>query len=95
VRELENVIERAVILARGPEITPRELPLRHHTAPPPGAAGARRSVDELGDLTLEELEKAMIERALREHKGNVSRAASALGLSRAALYRRIEKYQLG
>jgi DNA-binding NtrC family response regulator len=101
VRELENVIERAVILARADVIGARELPLRAHAhahSDPLGhgvKGAAPGNVESLGDLTLEELEKAMIERALREHRGNVSRAASVLGLSRAALYRRIEKYKLG
>jgi DNA-binding NtrC family response regulator len=89
VRELENVVERAVILARGDTITARELPLR--AAEPMQAV----QVGALGDCTLEELERAMVERALKEHKGNVSRAAQALGLSRAALYRRMEKFGLG
>ena len=47
---------------------------------------------DLGHLTLDEMEKAMIENSLRVHAGNVSRVAEALGLSRAALYRRFEKY---
>jgi DNA-binding NtrC family response regulator len=92
VRELENVIERAVILARGEEISCRELPLRSEGAVMPLQPAA---VNALGDCTLEELERAMVERALKEHKGNVSRAAQALGLSRAALYRRMEKFGLG
>ncbi len=90
VRELENVIERAVILARGDKISMRELPLRTGDG-----AGPALGVDALGECTLEELERAMVERALKEHKGNVSRAAQALGLSRAALYRRMEKFGLG
>ncbi|HJZ87578.1 MAG TPA: sigma-54 dependent transcriptional regulator [Polyangia bacterium] len=90
VRELENVIERAVILARGEKISMRELPLRAGDG-----AGPALGVDALGECTLEELERAMVERALKEHKGNVSRAAQALGLSRAALYRRMEKFGLG
>jgi DNA-binding NtrC family response regulator len=90
VRELENVVERAVILARGDAISARELPLRPMEV---GKEGVQ--VGALGDCTLEELERAMVERALKEHKGNVSRAATALGLSRAALYRRMEKFGLG
>jgi DNA-binding NtrC family response regulator len=93
VRELENVIERAVILARGEEISCRELPLRAHEGVSQPLQPA--AVNALGDCTLEELERAMVERALKEHKGNVSRAAQALGLSRAALYRRMEKFGLG
>jgi DNA-binding NtrC family response regulator len=93
VRELENVIERAVILARSDAISARELPLSPTDGPSVTLAPA--AVSALGDCTLEELERAMVERALKEHKGNVSRAAQALGLSRAALYRRMEKFGLG
>jgi DNA-binding NtrC family response regulator len=90
VRELENVLERAVILCRGTHIGAGELPLG---APPP--ATAQPSLSNLGEFTLEELERAMVQRALDEHGGNISRAATALGLSRAALYRRLEKFGLG
>jgi DNA-binding NtrC family response regulator len=60
------------------------------TAAPPAP-----SVASLGDFTLEELERAMVQRVLEANGGNISRAASALGLSRAALYRRLEKFGLG
>jgi DNA-binding NtrC family response regulator len=90
VRELENVLERAVILCRGSHIGAGELPLG---APPPPTA--QPSLSNLGEFTLEELERAMVQRALDEHGGNISRAATALGLSRAALYRRLEKFGLG
>jgi DNA-binding NtrC family response regulator len=86
VRELENVVERAVILCKSDRITAAELPL--------AAATTRPSLGALGDFTLEELERAMIQRVLDQHQGNISRAANALGLSRAALYRRIERYGL-
>ena len=45
-------------------------------------------------MTLDEIEKAMIEKSLRHHDGNLSKAAGSLGLSRAALYRRLEKYRI-
>src|SRR5262245_11832310 len=84
VRELDHVIERAVLMASGPNLRPGDLGLQ-------GAAdGARR----LEDMTLEEVERALIEKALRRHGGNVSEAARALGLSRSALYRRISHYGL-
>jgi DNA-binding NtrC family response regulator len=89
VRELENVIERAVILCRGDRVSPAELPLG---AP---ASASAPTLGSLSDYTLEELERAMIQRVLDQHEGNISRAATALGLSRAALYRRLEKFGLG
>ena len=48
----------------------------------------------VGTMTVDETEKAMIEKSLRHHEGNLSRAAESLGLSRAALYRRLEKYRI-
>jgi DNA-binding NtrC family response regulator len=85
VRELDHAIERAVLLSQGATIRASDLALR---APNPG--GALR----LEDMSLEEVEKHLIQRTLARHGGNVSRAADALGLSRSALYRRLEKFSL-
>jgi DNA-binding NtrC family response regulator len=79
VRELEHVIERAVLLAHGDVITVEDLALRGRDAP-----------RKLEDMTLDEVERYLIERALAAHGGNVSEAARALGLSRSALYRRLQ-----
>jgi DNA-binding NtrC family response regulator len=80
VRELEHVIERAVLLATGDEIAPDDLMLRGRTD---GAA------PRLEEMTLEQVERYLIERALAAQGGNVSEAARVLGLSRSALYRRL------
>jgi len=85
VRELDHAIERAVLLSPGTTIRASDLALR---APNPG--GALR----LEDMSLDEVEKHLIQRTLSRHGGNVSRAADALGLSRSALYRRLEKFSL-
>ena len=82
VRELDHAVERAVLMAQGDAVQPADLGLR---------VEARESV-RLEDLTLEEMERALIEKALHRFDGNVSHAAEALGLSRTALYRRLEKY---
>lgn len=84
VRELDHTIERAVLLADGPEIRAADL-----TLAPPGDAAAR-----LDQLTLEEVEKVLVQKALARAGGNVSDAARALGLSRSAMYRRLERYGL-
>jgi DNA-binding NtrC family response regulator len=81
VRELEHVIERALLLAAGPELEPDDLLLR---------ARAGDAAPRLEDMTLEQVERYLIERALAGHGGNVSDAARALGLSRSALYRRLQ-----
>ncbi len=78
VRELEHVIERACLLASGDEIGPDALLLRSRTDAP-----------RLEEMTLEQVERYLIERALAAQGGNVSEAARVLGLSRSALYRRL------
>jgi DNA-binding NtrC family response regulator len=85
VRELDHTIERAVLLATGDTVRPADLSLRG-----PGEGGAGR----LEDMSLEDVEKLLIQKALSRHGGNVSLAAKALGLSRSALYRRLERYGL-
>jgi len=86
VRELQHVIERAVIMADGHEISPADLQLS------PQKFGSSSPVQI--DIPLEEMEKLMVQKAIDKHKGNISRAAADLGLTRAALYRRIEKFDL-
>jgi two-component system, NtrC family, response regulator HydG len=87
VRALRHAVERAVILSEGNAFEADDFPLsaEHHTAPP-AASGAA--------LDLDTLERDAIQRALQQHKGNVSRAAQVLGLTRASLYRRMQKYGL-
>jgi DNA-binding NtrC family response regulator len=85
VRELDHTMERAVLMARQTRIEPGDL----------GLQGSARSVTQsLDDLSLEQVESILIRKALSRAQGNVSHAADALGLSRGALYRRIEKYGL-
>jgi DNA-binding NtrC family response regulator len=79
VRELDHAVERGVLLAQGATVRAGDLGLR-----PPGPPAR------LEDLTLAEAERAIIDRALSRFGGNVSQAAKALGLSRSALYRRLE-----
>ncbi len=83
VRELNHVIERAVLMARGTAIEPADLRL---TAAP--ASGDRKP------MTLDEVELDAIRSALARHDGNVIAAADELGMSRSALYRRMEKFGL-
>jgi len=87
VRELEHLIERAVILAKSEFVDAPDLSLPGAGTPAGPAANARAE-------TLDEVERATIERALREHGWNVTRAAQTLGLTRQALYRRMEKFRL-
>jgi DNA-binding NtrC family response regulator len=85
VRELEHVVERALLLAQGPTIAALDLALR-----PARAEGEGR----LDQMTLDEIERHFIQRALTRSDGQVSEAARALGLSRSALYRRLQHHGL-
>jgi len=84
VRELEHTLERAVLMCRGNEIQRADL----------GLDMLRPQSQNLEELSLESVEAILIRKALQRFQGNVSQAAEILGLSRGALYRRMEKYGL-
>jgi DNA-binding NtrC family response regulator len=81
VRELDHAVERAVLMASSERIRSADLALRR------GGEGPR-----LDELSLEEVETLLVRKAMERFGGNVSQAARALGLSRSALYRRLEKH---
>jgi DNA-binding NtrC family response regulator len=83
VREMDHAVERAVLMAPADRIRAADLALR----------GAREAPARLEEMSLEDVEALMIRKALSRH-GNVASAARALGLSRSALYRRLERYGL-
>ena len=92
VRALRHSTERAVILAEGDSFTVEDFSIpsdRSSAAPVPAPAGEPTS-----ELNLDKAERQLVEAALRKHSYNISTAAAELGLSRAALYRRMEKYGL-
>ena len=82
VRELRHVVERAVLLAHGDSVTVEDLDLRAKSSAAPT----------LEEMTLDDAERWLITRALQRHDGNVSRAAESLGVSRSALYRRLQHF---
>jgi DNA-binding NtrC family response regulator len=84
VRELDHVIERAVLMARGQHLKPADLGLTT-------AGGESKSLE---DMSLEEVEAFLIKKALARNNGNARKAAEALGLSRSAFYRRLQQYGL-
>jgi two-component system response regulator AtoC len=98
VRELKATIERAVLLARGPQLAPRHLAFTTRRAPgtaPPPDGPAAAPADELGFLSAEErAERDRIVAALDEHGGNQTRAAEKLGMSRSALINKIAVYRI-
>jgi DNA-binding NtrC family response regulator len=84
VRELDHAVERAVLMSSGPSIRMSDLSLK-----PPKDGAAR-----LEEMSLEDVEAFLIKKTLARYDGNVSVAANTLGLSRSALYRRIQRYRL-
>jgi DNA-binding NtrC family response regulator len=87
VRELRHAVERALIMSDSPRLDAKDFLL---------APAASRSGDglKLADYNLETVENRVIQAALEKHAGNVSRAARELGITRASLYRRMEKHGL-
>jgi len=84
IRELDHAVERGVLMAQGPTIRLGELGLRID----------RDATSRVEDMSLEEVEGFLIKKAMARFDGNVSQAAKALGLSRSALYRRLQRYGL-
>ncbi len=84
VRELNHVVERAVLMAQDTVIRSPDLALR----------AVREGSPRLEDMSIEDVEAFLIKKALGRYNGNVSHAANALGLSRSALYRRLQRYGL-
>ena len=91
VRALRHAAERAVILADGEAFTVEDFSLSRPASRPTAPAPAATPRD---DLNLERAEKQMVEQALKKHSYNISLAAAELGLTRASLYRRMEKHGL-
>jgi two-component system NtrC family response regulator len=90
IRQLKQTLERALLLAGKQHLGQADFLAA--SAVDEGVPGSRLGVD---GMTLEQVERHMIEQALQQHTGNISRVAKALGLSRTALYRRLERHGLG
>ncbi|MFP4281811.1 MAG: sigma 54-interacting transcriptional regulator, partial [Opitutales bacterium] len=91
VRELNHTIERAVLLASGDQIKVGDLALQPTASSTDLAAQSGPSLDE---MSLEEVEKYLIQRTLTRNGGNATRTAEDLGLSRSAFYRRLQRFGL-
>ncbi|HOC17633.1 MAG TPA: sigma-54 dependent transcriptional regulator [Vicinamibacterales bacterium] len=84
VRELDHAVERGVLMTQGPLVRAADLSLKP----------SRDASSRLEDMSLEEVEAFLVRKAMARYDGNVSHAAEALGLSRSALYRRLQRYGL-
>jgi DNA-binding NtrC family response regulator len=89
VRELENVVHRSLLVAAGMDLAPDDLPSGLTTDRSPG-----ETVVEAGPMSLEEMERAAIVRALEHNQNNLSDVARQLGIGRSTLYRKLEQYGL-
>jgi DNA-binding NtrC family response regulator len=87
VRELDHTVERAVLMADSEQVEANDLGLSVGVSTGSPALG-------LDQLTMEEIEKILIKKALDRYGGNVRRAAEALGLSRSTFYRRLQEFDL-
>jgi DNA-binding NtrC family response regulator len=92
VRELQNVIERAVLLAKGSRIEPVDLPFDNGSLPEGSPAGTGWDVPP--NMTLEDIERLVIEKTLQRTSGNKQAAANLLGIYRPRLYSKIRKYNI-
>ncbi|MEO1450635.1 MAG: helix-turn-helix domain-containing protein [Bacteroidota bacterium] len=88
IRELRHAIERAVILSEGDQLEPADFLF------PGEGMGLVKEIETEASLNLEQMERRMVQQALLKHQGNITKAAADLGLTRAALYRRMEKHGL-
>jgi DNA-binding NtrC family response regulator len=85
VRELDHAVERGVLMARGDSVQAADLSLM---------IGSREGAARLEEMSLEDVERFLVEKALERHDGNAALAARALGLSRSGFYRRLQKHAL-
>ncbi|MFT4971067.1 MAG: two-component system response regulator HydG, partial [Saprospiraceae bacterium] len=88
IRELRHAVERAIILSEGKALRPEDFLLQDR-----GNSG-EEGTEVIQTFNLDELEKWAIQKAMTKHRGNITKAATDLGITRAALYRRLEKYGL-
>ncbi len=89
IRELKNLVERTVLVTTRDTLEIGDFQAHYKLSP---RQAETITLPAVGTVTLEEMEKSMIERAMQFHQGNISKVARSLGLSRGALYRRLEKY---
>ncbi|SFG47690.1 sigma-54-dependent transcriptional regulator [Pontibacter chinhatensis] len=92
VRELQHAVERAIILAEGPVLQPQDFNFSPMEAAPAAPAMPIFAADT--SMPLSEIERETIRRVIEKNKGNISKAAKELGLTRTALYRRLNKYDI-
>ncbi len=91
IRQLKNLVERTVLVTTSDKLTIGDFQKQAMAAPRKSGV---KDLPEVGTMTLEEMEVTMIKKAMEFHSGKISRVAKTLGITRSALYRRLEKYSI-
>jgi DNA-binding NtrC family response regulator len=91
IRELRNLMERTVLVSPSNQLEAEDLQKHYQSS---GQSQQEIPLPEVGKASLEEMEIAMIKRAIQHHQGNITQVARDLGLTRSALYRRLQKYNI-
>ncbi len=91
IRQLKNLVERTILVSRKDHLEEKDFVAQMEAAP---VKKGGVQLPEVGDLTLEEMEKQMIHKAMEHHRNRITRVAKALGITRSTLYRRLEKYNI-
>ena len=91
IRQLKNLVERTILVSKRDELDIEDFRSQLELSP---VKKGNIQLPGIGTLTLEEVEVEMIKRAMEHHKNKISKAAASLGLTRSALYRRMDKYQI-
>ncbi len=91
IRQLKNLVERTILVTKKDELDIEDFRSQLELSP---VKKGNIQLPGIGALTLEQMEVEMIKRAMEYHKNKISRAAASLGLTRSALYRRLDKYQI-
>jgi len=94
IRQLKNLVERTVLISNHDTLVITDFDQNYLSAQSLIPSDAPSQIPAVGSMTLEEMEIQMIRKAMEFHRGKVTRVAKALGLTRSALYRRLEKYQI-
>jgi len=89
IRQLKNLVERTVLISRRDELAIEDFQSQLNPAP----KESKNKLPEVGVMTLEQVEAEMVRQAMKYHNNRITRAAASLGITRNALYRRLEKYQ--
>jgi len=91
IRQLKNLVERSVLVSKKDYLEPADFQSQLEMSP---RKSRELQLPAVGSITLEELEVQMIRKAMDFHKSRITRVARALGITRSALYRRLEKYHI-